>query len=116
MAACLQLILNLKSKFPRCDFKQVPRSQNNHPDSLANLASAVKFQFMRDIPVEYIVKPNIKRSGGKVLCLDTSLGWRDPIIAYLKDGVLPNDRAEAQKLQHLATSYILLGLVREVLL
>ena len=36
-------------------------------------------------------------------------GWRDPNIAYLKDGVLPNDRAEAQKLQHLATRYILLG-------
>jgi len=36
-------------------------------------------------------------------------GWRDPIIAYLKDGTLPDDRAEALKLLHLATKYVLLG-------
>ena len=69
----------------------------------------MEFQFRRKIPVEYIVKPNIQRSGGEVLCLDTSPKWRDPIITYLKDGVLPDDRVEAQKLKHLATRYILLG-------
>jgi len=44
-----------------------------------------------------------------VLRLDTSLGFRDPIIAYLKDGVMPNERVKTQKLQHLITKYILLG-------
>ena len=34
---------------------------------------------------------------------DTSPGWRDPIFVYLKAGTLPDDRAEAQKLLHLAT-------------
>jgi len=33
---------------------------------------------------------------------------RDPIISFLKYGTLPEDKAEAQKLQHLATRYILL--------
>ena len=65
IAAYLQLVLSLKSKFLRCDFKQVPRSENNHANSLANLASAVEFQFMREIHVEYIVKPNIQQSGGE---------------------------------------------------
>ena len=55
------------------------------------------------------MKPSIQQSGGEVLRLDTSPGWRNHIIVYVKDGVLPNDRAEAQKLQHLATRYILLG-------
>jgi len=32
-----------------------------------------------------------------------------PIIAYLKDGVLPDDKVEAQKLQHLDIRYIPLG-------
>jgi len=41
MAAYLHLVLNLKSKFPRCDFKQVLRSENNHADFLANLTSTV---------------------------------------------------------------------------
>ena len=43
-----------------------------------------------------------------MLSLDTSPGWRDLIIAYLKDGLLPDDRAEALKLQHLAIRCILL--------
>ena len=41
--------------------------------------------------------------------LDTSPGWRDPIIIYLKDMTLPDDKVEARKLQHLATRYTLLG-------
>ena len=51
LAAYLQLVLALKSKFFHCDFKQVPRSENNHADSLATLALAVDFQFRREIPV-----------------------------------------------------------------
>jgi len=39
----LKIVLNLKSKFSRCDFKQVSQSENNHTDSLVNLASAVKY-------------------------------------------------------------------------
>jgi len=71
MAAYLQIVLGLKSKFPHYDFKQVSRSKNNHVDSLANLTSAMEYQFRREIHVEYIVKPNIQRSG-KVLRLNTS--------------------------------------------
>jgi len=36
MEAYLQLVLSLKAKFSRCDFKRVSRSENNHADSLAN--------------------------------------------------------------------------------
>ena len=102
----LQLVLNLKSKFIHCDFKQISRSENNHADSLANLVLAVEYQFRREILVKHITEPIIQRSGGEVLHLETSLGWRDPIITYLRDGVLHDDRA---KTQHLATKYILLG-------
>jgi len=41
-----------------------------------------------------------------VLSLDTSLGWRDPILTYLKNKVLPDDKTEAQKLHHIAIRYI----------
>ena len=44
-----------------------------------------------------------------MLRLDISLGWRDLIINYLKEGVLWDDKTEAQKLQHMATWYVLLG-------
>jgi len=98
MTVYLQLVLSLRSKFPHCNFKQIFGSENNHADFLANLGSVIKHQFQREIPVEHIVEPSIHQSGGEVLHLDTFPGWRGPIIAYLKDGVLPDDRAEAQKL------------------
>ena len=86
----------------------VPRTENNHADSLANLGTATEFQFRREILVEHIANPSIQRLIGKVIRFDTSPGWRDLIIAYLKDRSLPDDRAKAQKLMHLATRYTLL--------
>ena len=77
MATYLQIVLNLKFKFPRCDFKQVTRSENH--DYLANLASAVEYQFQQEIPVEHIMKHSIRRSG-EVARLDTSPSWRDRIL------------------------------------
>jgi len=50
-----------------------------------------------------------KQPTGEVLRLDTSPGWRSPIIFYLKEGSLPDDRVEVWKLQHLATRYVLFG-------
>ena len=41
----------------------------------------------------------------ETLRLDLSLGWREPIIEYLTNQILPADKAEAQKLQHRATRY-----------
>jgi len=76
---------------------------------LANLASTIEYQFQLEIPVEHISTPSIQRPDGEILRLDTSSGWRDPIIAYLKDETLPNDKVEAQKLQHMATRYTLMG-------
>ena len=73
------------------------------------LASAADFQFRREIPAEYILKPRIHKSDEEVLHLDAFLGWRDPIISYLKNETLSDDKAKAQKLHHLATRYIILA-------
>ena len=73
--------------------------------SLANLGAATEFQFRHEISVKHIANPSVLRPNGEVLRLDTSPGWKDPIITYLKDGSLPDDRAEAQKLLHLANRY-----------
>ena len=99
----------MKSKIPRCDFKWVLRSANNHAKSLANLGVATEFQFRQKILIEHITNLSIQQPTGEVLRLDTSPGWRSPIIAYLKDGTLLDDRVKVRKFQHLATRYILLG-------
>ena len=109
MVAYLLLVLILKAKFPRCDFKRVLKSENNHVDSLANLALATEFQFWWKIIIEHIPTTSIQYPDREILRLDTSLGWRTLIIAYLKHGALHDDKAEAHKLKHLAIRYILIG-------
>jgi len=85
MVAYLKIVMTWKAKFSRCDFKQILRSENSHADSLATQALVVDFQFRREIPVEHIPKPSIRKPDVKVLRLDLSPRWRDPIISFLKD-------------------------------
>jgi len=68
----------------------------------------MEFKFRREIFIEHIANPSIQQTLEEVISLDTSPGWRDPLISYL-EGMLPDDRAEAQRLLHLATRYTLLG-------
>jgi len=81
MEAYLHLVLSLKAKFPVATLNEFLRSENNHVDSLANLASATKYQLRQENPLEHIPTPSIQRPDREILRLDTSLGWRDPIIA-----------------------------------
>ena len=98
MAEYLQPVLYLNSKIPRCDFKWVLRSKNDHADSLANLGAATEFKFRHEISVKHITNMGVQQPIGEVLCLDTSPGWKDPIVAYLKDETILDDRMEARKL------------------
>ena len=74
MEAYTQLVSRLKKKFEHCSFKQVPRSENNHADSLANLASTIEWQSMREVPVDFISKPSISVGRNEALRLDLSPG------------------------------------------
>lgn len=69
----------------------------------------IDWQFRREIPNDYIAKSISSFTQEEALCLDLSPGWREPILAYLKDETLPSDTAEAQKLQHLVTRYTVLN-------
>lgn len=69
----------------------------------------IDWQFRREIPNDYIAKSISSFTQEEALCLDLSPGWREPILAYLKDETLPSDKAEAQKLQHLVTRYTVLN-------
>jgi len=110
IVAYLKIVTTWKAKFSRYyDFKQIPRYENNYGDYVVTLASAIDFQFRRKIPVKHIPKPSIHKPDEKVLRLDLFAGWRITIISFLKDGTLPDDKAQTQKLRHLATRYVLLG-------
>ena len=106
MVAYLAHVKQLISQFERTEVKQIGRESNSHADALANLASAVKAKNKRTVEVETLEKPSIElQPTRQVLCVDLGPSWMDPIIAYLRDDQLPEDKNEAHKIRLKAAQF-----------
>ena len=76
---------------------QISRGNINHADSLATLASLVADPLPRIVSVELLPFSSvIPSSKDLILSIWPSISWIDPIIAYLQNGTLPEDRKEAE--------------------
>ncbi|XP_075645336.1 uncharacterized protein LOC142616348 [Castanea sativa] len=103
MKRYLSKVKQLVQKFKEASFVQLPREENMKADALAKAASAGgimdecdKIQYMPSIDL-----PEIQQIvGGE--------NWMIPIIVYLKDGRLPEDKDKARKLRVRAAKYILI--------
>ena len=75
-------------------FQQIPKEENAKADILAK--TALVDQIGGDqIKVQYIPSIDIP----KVNQIDGVANWTTPIMSYLKDGLLPEDKEEARKLR-----------------
>uniref|UniRef100_A0A2N9GHZ5 RNA-directed DNA polymerase n=1 Tax=Fagus sylvatica TaxID=28930 RepID=A0A2N9GHZ5_FAGSY len=79
----------LLEKFKLVQVEHIGRDLNGHADALAGLASAVAPELRRIISV----------------AVDQSPSWMSPILAYLKDDILPTDRKEADRIRRIAPRY-----------
>ena len=75
-------------------------------DFLACLASSDKHGISLELCMETRGQPSIK--GEQVMKIQEQDEWMTLIIHYLKEGQLPEDRNEAQKVQIRATHFILI--------
>ncbi|XP_075659086.1 uncharacterized protein LOC142628950 [Castanea sativa] len=94
----------LVQKFTEVSFVQLPREENMEADALAKVASGGeatdaygRIQYMPSIDL-----PDIQKIGG-------GENWMSPIVIYLKDGKLPEDKDEARKLRVKAAKYVLIN-------
>ena len=94
MAAYLQKVKDLLSTFSSFKIRQVPREQNTQADALARLASTKDAELLEAIPVEFLSKPSIRSMESQfiVSCVTSIDAWMTPIIWYLKDDHLPEDK------------------------
>ena len=90
-------------KFKHVQIEHISRDLNGHANALASLASAVAPELRRIISVGVQSIPSV---GGKVInevcSVDQPLSWMSPILAYLKDDILPADRKEADRIRKVA--------------
>lgn len=106
MVAYLAHTKELLSQFEKAEIRQVGRESNFHADALASLASAIEAGNRRTVEVETLREPSIElQRSRQLMCLDLGQSWMDPVIAYLKDDLLPEDKTEAQKIRLKASRF-----------
>ena len=91
---------------------QMALVQNRHADSLTTLASLIAKDIPRLIRVELVPEPSIKvaRSEGVTRVEVTAVAtlgpsWMDPIVDFLANDRIPDDKKEANKVRRVVAWY-----------
>ena len=72
----------------------MPRNQNSHADTLARLALARDVDFLGVIPMEFLAALSTEGQGEVSMITVASNSWMKPIIDYVQEGKLPNNKVE----------------------
>ncbi|XP_024025995.1 uncharacterized protein LOC112092918 [Morus notabilis] len=104
MAAYLKKVREGLGKFTTYDIQQVPRAENCNADALARLATSRDAYILNLVPLEVLKTPSTEKRP-EVAPVDLQPSWMDPIIRYLVNGELPEDRRQAQKMKYQAARY-----------
>ncbi|GKV33305.1 hypothetical protein SLEP1_g41831 [Rubroshorea leprosula] len=107
-ALLLALVAELKCKFQKFCLSKIPRTANEQADSLSKFASDSS-SHSRSVFVEVLDEPSFMKPRVMEISTDPSTpSWTDPILSFLRDGIVPEDRQEAMKLRRKASRYTLL--------
>ena len=114
MKEYLKVAKQIMAKFSTTSVTQVARGKNRHANSLATLASIMTEDIPRQIKVELIAEPSISAMADWATKVDvaviTTAGscWMDPIIEFLAEDRMPDDKSKANKIRRVAAQYWLL--------
>ena len=99
MQEYLNQVKCLWSGFDLFSLSHISRSGNTHADSLATLATSSTGQLLRIILVEHLGGASkVVKSTTRVRETRVGPSWMDPIVAFLKDDILPEAKLEAEKI------------------
>ncbi|GJV97729.1 reverse transcriptase domain-containing protein [Tanacetum coccineum] len=108
MIKYLEKAKSLVSGFANFSISQVPRSKNKKADALSKIASTSFTHLSKQVLVEVLKEESIQEREVATVVEKDGPTWMTPIMEYLKDGTLPDDRKEASKLRIKARQYELL--------
>ena len=78
-------------KFEAVEVIQISREENYRADILARIAAVADSKMPKYVPLEVKSSPNIEQNL-EVLRVEYKCSLMDPIISYLRDGVLLLDK------------------------
>lgn len=105
MRGYLSRVRAMQMEFESFSLLHVPRSGNTHADSLATLATSSAQNLPRLILVEDLHRPSIIANVVQINQVRMGPSWMDPVVQFLKDDILPEEKIEADKIRKKAPSY-----------
>ena len=97
MAAYLSKVKERAKCFKKFEIQHVPRSENRQADALSKLASSSRDRHKKNIRWEILHQPSVTPEA--VAWADRSETWMDPLVSYLRDGTLPSDPKDANRIR-----------------
>ena len=100
MQGYLSQVKRLQSHFDSFNLLHIPKSGNTHADSLATLATSSAQSLPRVIFIEDLCKPSVtQREVIQVHQVRVGTSWMDPLVLFLKDDILPENKAGVDKIR-----------------
>ncbi|KAL5554767.1 hypothetical protein UlMin_042168 [Ulmus minor] len=106
MASYLEKVKEAMNQFDTVTIIQVPRAENANVDALARLATGLEERLLKTVPIEVLETPSIDKleQVGSIVIRPC---WMNPIISFLRDETLPEDKFEARRLRYRSARYFL---------
>nr|GEZ78789.1 reverse transcriptase domain-containing protein [Tanacetum cinerariifolium] len=108
MIKYLEIVKGLVSGLTTFSISQVPRSRNKKADALSKIASTSFAHLSKQVLVEVLETKSITGKEVTAVIEEEGPTWMTELVNYLKEGILPGDENEAQKLCLKARQYKLM--------
>ncbi|XP_021986282.1 uncharacterized protein LOC110882608 [Helianthus annuus] len=106
--AGLRLAIKMGAQNLQAHVVHINRSENKPADALSKLASTSFQHLAKDVRIEVLKNPSVLLRQVNVIEVGQP-SWMTPIIQYLQEGILPESKAEARKIQNKALHYEMNG-------
>ncbi|XP_071699120.1 uncharacterized protein [Rutidosis leptorrhynchoides] len=107
MQKYLKLLQESAMRFEHFELAQVPRSQNKKADALSKLAALTFSHFQKQVWVEELPSKSINNDLMVASVEEEQPNWMEPIMQYIRNNVLPNDKREARLVRERPPMYII---------
>uniref|UniRef100_A0A2N9INS9 Uncharacterized protein n=1 Tax=Fagus sylvatica TaxID=28930 RepID=A0A2N9INS9_FAGSY len=106
MSAYLATVRLLMVKFESVHVAQIGREHNSHADILAKLATALESDVQQTVCIETLDRPSFQGQTLSVCSVSSQPSWMDPILSYLVDNKLPEDKKEAKMIKQMTQNFL----------
>ncbi|XP_004296100.1 PREDICTED: uncharacterized protein LOC101308660 [Fragaria vesca subsp. vesca] len=95
-------------RFKSASLSHIPRKENSNEDALAWLTTGGPGKGRKKARIEVLGSPSISKTISEIFMVEAGPGeptWMNPIVEFMKEGVRPEDKRQARKLQSRCAKY-----------